>query len=104
MTFRLVDFAQDDQAPSNVLPAEGFLLPNDESGRGQGSVKFSVLLKPDVPDGDVVGAVYEQDLLCVAAGENVVRFIPPLIVTREEIDEALARFERALAALAAKTG
>jgi acetylornithine/N-succinyldiaminopimelate aminotransferase len=40
-----------------------------------------------------------EKLLGVAAGDNVVRLIPPLIVTESEIDEAVARFDKALAAL-----
>lgn len=52
-----------------------------------------------VPVGDVAAAMRDQDLLGVAAGENVMRLIPPLIVTEAEIDEAIARFERALVAL-----
>ena len=35
-----------------------------------------------------------------AAGDNVVRLVPPLIVTEAEIDEAIERLDRALAALA----
>jgi acetylornithine/N-succinyldiaminopimelate aminotransferase len=42
----------------------------------------------------------EQKLLTVGAGENVVRFLPPLIVTETEIEESVARLERACAALA----
>ncbi len=48
------------------------------------------------PVGDLVAAARAHDLLVVGAGENVVRFLPPLIVTEAEIDEAVARFERAL--------
>ena len=53
-----------------------------------------------LPVGDVVAAMRGEDLLGIAAGDNVVRFLPPLIVTEVEIDEAVARFEAALAALA----
>jgi acetylornithine/N-succinyldiaminopimelate aminotransferase len=52
-----------------------------------------------VPVGDVVAACRDQDMLCVAAGENVVRLLPPLNVTGAEIDEGMARFDAALAAL-----
>jgi acetylornithine/N-succinyldiaminopimelate aminotransferase len=52
------------------------------------------------PAGDVIAAMREQNLLGVAAGENVVRLIPPLIVTEAEIDEAVDRLDRALAAMA----
>ncbi len=53
-----------------------------------------------VPAGDVIGAMRGEKLLGVAAGDNVVRLIPPLIVTETEIDEAVARFDKALAVLA----
>jgi acetylornithine/N-succinyldiaminopimelate aminotransferase len=52
------------------------------------------------PAGDVIAAMRGQHLLGVAAGENVVRLIPPLIVTEQEIDEAVDRLDRALAAMA----
>jgi len=52
-----------------------------------------------VPVGEVAAAMRDQDLLGVAAGENVMRLIPPLIVTEAEIDEAVERFDRALATL-----
>jgi acetylornithine/N-succinyldiaminopimelate aminotransferase len=45
-------------------------------------------------------ALRDEKLLTVAAGENVVRFLPPLIVTEAEIDEAVTRIERACARLA----
>ena len=40
-----------------------------------------------------------EKLLTVGAGENVVRLLPPLIVTEAEIEEAVARLERACAEL-----
>ena len=52
-----------------------------------------------VPVGNVVAACRDQDMLCVAAGENVVRLLPPLNVTEAEIDEGVRRFDAALNAL-----
>lgn len=46
---------------------------------------------------ELVGDAMEEGLLLVAAGPSVVRFVPPLVVGEAEIDEALARFERAIA-------
>ena len=54
------------------------------------------------PDKDTCKAVHkaclEQDLLLLTCGtyENIIRWIPPLIVNAQQIDEALAIFERAL--------
>lgn len=52
------------------------------------------------PNGDVVAACRAEGLLTVPAGENVVRFLPPLIITDVEIGEAVDCFERALKAVA----
>lgn len=47
----------------------------------------------------VVDAAREAGLLTVSAGEKVVRWLPPLNVSDEEVDEALALFEGVLATL-----
>lgn len=45
---------------------------------------------------DLVQAMRNEHLLAVPAGDNVVRLLPPLIVTAEEAREALSRTEAAL--------
>src|SRR6266446_793524 len=42
-----------------------------------------------VPAADFVTKLRQNGLLCLTAGENVLRILPPLIVTEREIDEAL---------------
>ncbi len=64
--------------------------------RGEGLL---IGVKAVVPSTDLVTALREQKLLTVGAGENVVRFLAPLIVTETEIDESIASLERACAAL-----
>ena len=51
----------------------------------------------DATAGGMVQAAMDEGLLLVAAGPSVVRFVPPLIVSEAEIDEALAKFEKAVA-------
>ena len=51
------------------------------------------------PNGEVIDALRAEKLLAVAAGENVVRLVPPLIVSDEEIAEAVRRVDRACTAL-----
>ncbi len=46
---------------------------------------------------EIVKAAMDKGLLLVPAGPKVVRFVPPLIVTAEEIDEALQVFSGAIA-------
>jgi acetylornithine/N-succinyldiaminopimelate aminotransferase len=62
--------------------------------RGEGLL---IGLKAVVPSGDLVTALRGQNLLTVGAGENVVRLLPPLIVTEAEIEEAVGRLDRACA-------
>ena len=40
--------------------------------------------------GEVVGACTDEKLLTVGAGDNVVRLLPPLNVTEDELGEAVA--------------
>jgi len=68
--------------------------------RGEGLL---IGLKAVVPSGDLVNALREHKLLAVGAGDNVVRLLPPLIVSQGEIEEAVQRLERACAALSSQT-
>lgn len=54
-------------------------------------------LKVRPPMGDVVGACQEEELLTVGAADNVVRLLPPLNITEDELGEAVRRLDRALA-------
>jgi acetylornithine/N-succinyldiaminopimelate aminotransferase len=60
--------------------------------RGEG---FLIGLRALVPAAELVDALRAEKLLSVAAGENVVRLVPPLIVGEAEIGEAVARLDRA---------
>jgi acetylornithine/N-succinyldiaminopimelate aminotransferase len=53
---------------------------------------------------DFLGASLDQGLMVLVAGPDVVRMAPSLIVPEELIDEGLARFERAVAAVAEPAG
>ncbi|WP_407157819.1 aspartate aminotransferase family protein [Bradyrhizobium sp. STM 3557] len=64
--------------------------------RGEGLL---IGIKAVVPSTDLVTALREQKLLTVGAGDNVVRFLPPLNVSEAEVEEAVQRLDRACAAL-----
>jgi acetylornithine/N-succinyldiaminopimelate aminotransferase len=64
--------------------------------RGEGLL---IGLHAVVPNGELVDALRAEKVLAVAAGDNVVRLLPPLIVTEAEIGEAVARLDRAATAL-----
>jgi acetylornithine/N-succinyldiaminopimelate aminotransferase len=63
--------------------------------RGEGLL---IGVKAVVPSGDLVAALRNAKLLTVGAGDNVVRLLPPLIVTEAEIEEGVQRLEQACVA------
>ncbi len=52
-------------------------------------------LKCKIPNTDVANAFFDQKLLTVGAGENVVRLLPPLIITPDHIDLAMQKIDAA---------
>jgi acetylornithine/N-succinyldiaminopimelate aminotransferase len=72
--------------------------------RGEGLL---VGLRAIVPQADLIAAAREEGLLTVAAGENVVRLLPPLIVSEADIAQAVDKLDAACrkveASLAATT-
>jgi acetylornithine/N-succinyldiaminopimelate aminotransferase len=50
---------------------------------------------------DLVKAAMAEGLLLVPAGSQVVRFVPPLVINRRQIEQALQRLDRALNTLTA---
>jgi acetylornithine/N-succinyldiaminopimelate aminotransferase len=66
--------------------------------RGRGLMQGLVCNEPIA--GEIVKQAITKGLLLVTAGSDVVRFVPPLIVTSFEIDEALAILEAVLAEMA----
>lgn len=52
------------------------------------------------PASEMVDELRAEKMLAPAAGDNVVRLLPPLIIGEEEISEAVARIDRACARLA----
>lgn len=76
-----------EQHPSHLAGARGWGLIN------------GLVLQPNGEKGaiDIVKAALAEGLLLVPAGVTVVRFVPPLVVSEAEVDEALAITARALA-------
>src|SRR5262249_31525444 len=65
--------------------------------RGEGLL---VGLRAVVPSADLVDELRAEKMITVAAGDNVVRLLPPLIVSEDEVAEAVRRIERACARIA----
>ena len=61
--------------------------------RGVGLMVGAVL---NVPAKPVEAKLRENGLLCIATGDHVLRFVPPLVVSPAQIDQALAILDRSL--------
>ncbi len=59
--------------------------------RGMGLMQGIALENCDIPA--IVGKCMAAGLLLVGAGTNVIRFVPPLIISQNEIDEAISILE-----------
>ena len=59
-------------------------------------------IKCKVPNTALQAAAMDQHLLTIGAGDNVVRLLPPLVVTDADIAEAVDRLDRACRSLATK--
>jgi len=57
-------------------------------------------LKPEagIMAAQLCAACMRENLLTVPAGERVLRFVPPLVVSAAEVDEALAKLDRGITA------
>ena len=70
-----------------------------EEIRGEG---LMLGLKLKTPNTDFVAQARAAGLLVVAAGDNVVRLLPPLIIGESEVAEAVARLDKAAGAVEAE--
>jgi acetylornithine/N-succinyldiaminopimelate aminotransferase len=64
--------------------------------RGEG---FLVGLRALIPAGEMVDALRAEKMITVSAGDNVVRLLPPLIISEQEIADGINRLDRACAQL-----
>ena len=61
--------------------------------RGKGLMQGLVLKKPV---SEVVNACLAEGLIAISAGGNVLRLLPPLVITEEHVDEMIQKLEKAL--------
>ena len=58
-----------------------------ETHRGLGLMQGLVF---SIPAGDIINRALEKGLILINAGTNIIRFVPPLVITKENVDEMLA--------------
>lgn len=61
--------------------------------RGRGLMQG---LEFDHPVGDIIKRALEEGLVLINAGTNVIRFLPPLVITREHVDEMITILKKCI--------
>ena len=86
---------QMDDALLNAVKEKGAYLrsniekmPGVKEVRGMG-LMLGVGLEDGYTAGDLVKQMLEQGLLCLTAGHNTIRLLPPLTISQEELDQGL---------------
>ena len=57
-----------------------------EAHRGVGLMQGLVF---SIPVGDMISRALEKGLILINAGTNIIRFVPPLVITRENVDDMI---------------
>ena len=53
-------------------------------------------LEFNVPVGGYVSKALEKGLVLISAGANIIRFVPPLVITKDHVDEMIGILEDVL--------
>ena len=56
-------------------------------------------LEFDRPVSEIISKAQEAGLLLLNAGSNVIRFVPPLVITEKDVDEMISILEPVVAGL-----
>ncbi|MBQ8592489.1 MAG: aspartate aminotransferase family protein [Lachnospiraceae bacterium] len=65
-----------------------------ETRRGVGLMQGLVCNKPV---GDIINKALENGLILINAGTQIIRLVPPLVITKEHVDEMIALLDKSLA-------
>ena len=64
------------------------------SSRGKGLIQGLEFTVPVAPI--VQNALLEQKLVLISAGSNIIRFVPPLVIKKADVDEMIVKLEKAI--------
>jgi len=73
---------------------EAMNLPHVDSVRGKG-LMIGIKIK-DIPPGEINLKLLDAGLASLTAGTDVIRFLPPLVISKEDIDAGLEIFENVM--------
>ncbi|MBP0484006.1 aspartate aminotransferase family protein [Sagittula salina] len=78
---------------------EGLVASHPDVFEGVRGLGLMLGLRCRIAPADVVKAGYDAEVITVPAADNVLRLLPPLNITEDEIAEAITRLDRAATAL-----
>ena len=55
-----------------------------------------LVVKDGVKPGDIVNKALDNGLIVITAGSNVVRMVPPLVITKAHVDEMIEKLQKSL--------
>lgn len=100
---KVLDIFREDQILKNVKEAGDYLYQKLEelmaeksvikAHRGMGLMQGIEL---DCAPSDVVNKALEKGLILISAGSNVIRFVPPLIIKKEHVDDMITILKECL--------
>ncbi len=61
--------------------------------RGMGLMRGLVF---DIPVGPIISKALEKGLILINAGSNIIRFVPPLIITKKDVDDMIVILDECL--------
>ena len=101
---KVLDIFKEDSIIENVRVVGKYLREKlDELARSYPSINevrgkgLLLGVEFDKPVADIIkSALTDERLVLINAGTNVLRFIPPLIISKEDVDDALCRLKRVL--------
>ena len=101
---KVLDIFKEDDITGNVKAVGDYLkeklegmakeYPFIKEVRGKGLL---LGMEFDIPVANIIrSALVDEKMVLINAGSNVLRFIPPLIISKEDVDDALERLKRVL--------
>jgi len=102
----VLDIFEEEKITENVNKVGGYLYGKLEeltmkhpsviaAHRGMGLMQGIEL---NIPAKNIINMAMDNKLLLINAGENIIRFVPPLIITEQHVDEMLSILEKCIIA------
>jgi len=67
-----------------------------QTRRGLGLMQGLVM---DIPVGDIINKALDNRLILINAGSNIIRFVPPLIINKENVDDMIDILDKCLSSI-----